>query len=204
MTPETLQSLAPVLIAIAGLVAFLRYRAQNRVDDAESTQTLAVTARDIYKDGMDALKERVDQMAGEMAELRDRARSAEAAAAEAAAEAARFRVAQAEVQAELARVIAEHGIERHALKNEITARDIQIANLKTGMDDMKREHATEVRSLRDELATLRAQMGVSERRALARRDEDAARSATQDVRQGRQDDRQTAQDERETRQDRNT
>lgn len=169
---ETLTAVAPVLVALAGLAAFLRYRSQNAVDNAEANQTLAATAQGIYKDGMDALKERVDAMSVEMAELRDRARGAEAAAAEARAEAARFRVAQAEVQAELARVIAEHGVERHALKNEITARDIQIANLTTSIERMKIEHAGEVRSLRDELATLRAQMGVSERRSRPRRADD--------------------------------
>lgn len=188
---ETITALAPILIALGGLVAFLRYRSQNAVDDANAVQVLAQSANSIYEDSIGALKSRVDDMAAQMSELRDRARAAEAAAAEAAAEAARFRVGQAEVQAELARVIAEAGTQRHALAGEITARDVKIANL---------EH--EVRSLREELSTLRAQMGESERRAKARRNDDVARGASQDVRQTRQDDRQQRQDERETRQDR--
>lgn len=167
MTPDMLALLA-VLVGGGGLVAFLRYRAQNRVDEASAAQTLASTANEIYKDSMDALQARVEDMAAQMAELRDRARSAEAAAAEAAAEAARFRVAQAEISAELARVIAEHGVERHKLVGEIGARDVKIHNQGVEIDNLK----TELRAVRDELATLRAQMGISERRARPRRQED--------------------------------
>lgn len=158
----------PNVLAILGVLAgggligvFLRYRSQNRVDDAESTSTLATAAASIYKDSMDALQARVEDMASQMADLRDRARSAEAAAAEAAAEAARFRTGQAEVQAELARVIAEAGVQRHALQNEITARDVRISNLER-----------ELAAVREELATLRARLGESERRSRPRRSGD--------------------------------
>lgn len=192
MTPDMLALLA-VLIGGGGLVAFLRYRSQNRVDDANAGISEA-DAVGRWQSLYDALQTRVGHMETdmtlllekdraretEMSSLRDAARAAEASAAEARLEASRARTAKAEsdtrvaeLEADLARALKEAGDERHALRTDFAEYRIEQEQRELAMRQEFEARSTAyeatIADLTARVETLSAQLG-NDRRSTDRRD----------------------------------
>jgi chromosome segregation ATPase len=138
--------------------------ADAHLADAQAEHTVQETYQEWISDQRavnDDLRAQLTALTGQMGDLRDSARAAKASAAEAKLEAARARTDKAEaeqhvaeLEAELARSLKDAGDDRHAMQSDIRTLEAKL-----------KQKDIEIADLREEVDTLKARMGVTERRS---------------------------------------